>query len=343
MTSVPVRFGIIGAGVAAETHARELAAIDNARLAAVYARSEQKAAAFAAAFSVPKHFSSLAHFLTDPELDAIIITSPNALHLEHALASASAGKHVIVEKPLEITRNRADRIVEACQRAGVSLFVIYQRVYSSSVQQARADILAGKLGNVFMVNLIDNQYRAPAYYQNDAWRGTRQFEGGGCVITQSTHLIDLAQYLLGPVSSLYASTATVMHNIETEDAAVAILHFAGGVLGTLSSSTAAYPGLRHLIIINGTQGSLIINGEYDQILFRQTRDEGVTHAAPQNFTFADTQNPRDYPTQGQRRQLQAITDRLAQGEVNIDERALLSVSVVEGIYRSAEGRRTVTL
>ena len=339
----PIRFGIIGAGVAAETHARELAQVQGAQLVSVYARSETKAAAFAAAFSIARYATQLEGFLADPLIDAVIITTPNGTHLEYAIAAAQAGKQVIVEKPLEINCARAARIIAACRAAQVGLYVIYQRTFSRAAQQALTDIQGGSLGKLLLMNIVDNQYRPPHYYQRDAWRGTQQLEGGGCVITQSTHMIDLAQYLLGPIRSVFAHRATHLHDIETEDTAVALLHFGNGVLGTLSSSTAAYPGQRHLVTISGTQGSLIFNGEHDQMVFRYTAGQGMTHSIPANFSFADPQDPRDYPTSGQRVQLQHITDTLLAGNIIVDDRALLSVKVVDASYVSAAEQRLIEL
>ncbi|SCB32275.1 Gfo/Idh/MocA family protein [Rhizobium multihospitium] len=336
-----LRFGIIGAGVAAETHARELRNISGAVLVSVFARNQEKAAAFAAAFSVPASFSDIEDFLADACLDVVIVTTPNGLHLDYAIAAARAGKHVVVEKPLEISCERADRIIDACTTSRVGLSVIYHRAHSRAARRAMADIVSGALGQIFLVNIIDNEFRRPSYYEGDAWRGTRAIEGGGCVITQSTHLIDLAQLLLGPIVSVYAETTTALHDIETEDAAVAVLKFQSGILGSFSSSTAAFPGQRHLLTISGTKGTLIINGEHDEILFRQTVDEGETHPTPGNFSFGDVQNPREFPTLGQRAQLQAIVNELQSDRLPADgPRAMLSVKVVEAIYRSAaEGRR----
>jgi len=336
-----IRFGLIGAGVASETHARELRRVAGASLEAVFARDGTKAVAFSAAFSVPRIYSRISEFLTDPDIDVVIITTPNGQHLDYAVAAAKAGKHVIVEKPLEITEDRATRILVACREAGVSLFVIYQRRYSAAAQQALSDIKNGRLGRILLVNIVDNQFRSPAYYQKDAWRGTKSVEGGGCVMTQSTHLIDLAQYLVGPIRSVFARIGTVHHKIETEDVAVAVFEFADGVLGTLSSSTAAFPGLRHLVTISGTEGSIIINGEHDEVVFRQTVDDPAGTMLPPTFSFADPIEPRDYPTDGQRKQLQAVVHTLlgrydpAAG----DPDPLITVRVIDAIYRSsAEGR-----
>jgi UDP-N-acetyl-2-amino-2-deoxyglucuronate dehydrogenase len=201
-----VRFGIIGAGVAAETHARELARVGGARLEAVFARDNGKAERFRSAFDVPKAYSDLDRFLADTCIDAVIVATPNGLHRDYAMAVCAAGKHVIVEKPLEINTERAQAIVSACKRAGTRLFVIYQRRYSQAARKAKEDIAAGRLGKIVLVNIVDNEFRKPEYYQKDYWRGTKDLEGGGCIITQSTHLIDLVQYLAGPIASVFAYT-----------------------------------------------------------------------------------------------------------------------------------------
>lgn len=345
MNSPTIRFGLIGAGVASETHARELRRVAGASLEAVFARDQTKAATFSAAFSVPRCYSDISQFLADSEIDVVIITTPNGLHLDYAIASARAGKHVIVEKPLEITEDRASRIIAACRNAGTRLFVIYQRRYSAAAQQALSDIRNGRLGRVILVNIVDNQYRSPAYYQKDAWRGTKSIEGGGCVMTQSTHLIDLAQYLVGPIRSVFALVGTAYHEIETEDVAVAVFEFAGGAIGTLSSSTAAFPGQRHLLTISGTEGSIIINGEHDEIVFRRTKHDAAVSNIPETFSFADPIEPRDYPTDGQRMQLQAIVKTLLEphAPTTDDGEALMAVRVIDAIYKSSAERRLVEI
>lgn len=343
MKDPTIRFGLIGAGVASETHARELRRVAGASLEAVFARDRTKAARFGAAFSVPRCYSDITEFLADSDIDVVIITTPNGQHRDYAIAAAKAGKHVIVEKPLEITEDRASDIIVACRDSGRQLFVIYQRRYSAAAQQAFSDIRSGRLGRILLVNIVDNQYRTPAYYRKDAWRGTRSIEGGGCVMTQSTHLIDLAQYLVGPIRSVFARTGTAFHEIETEDVAVAVFEFAGGAVGTLSSSTAAFPGLRHLLTICGTEGSVIINGEHDEIVFRQTKSDPAASTIPNTFSFADPIEPRDYPTDGQRKQLQGIVRTLLDGDAPAadDLEALMAVRVIDAIYRSSSAGRPV--
>ncbi|WP_144159538.1 Gfo/Idh/MocA family protein [Paraburkholderia sp. BCC1885] len=339
-----IRFGLIGAGVAAETHARELRRVEGASLLSVYARRPRAAEEFARAFSIPRHYSDVSEFFAEPDIDAVIIASPNGTHMDYAVAAAQAGKHVVVEKPLEINEERAQSIVDACNNAGTGLFVIYQRRHAGAAHRAIDDLRAGKLGRVILANIVDNQFRPPHYYGDAAWRGTGKFEGGGCVITQSTHMIDLAQFILGPITSVSAHTRTAFHDIDTEDVAVAIFQFASGAFGTFSSSTAAYPGQRHLLSISGTEGSIIINGEYDQIVFRRSKHDDYRIDAPAGFSFGDTDNPREYPTDGQRLQLEKIVSALLGNEAPISDKAeMSSVRVVDAIYRSAASGRLIVL
>lgn len=340
-----VRFGLVGTGVAGETHARELKRVEGARLEAVLGRDATRTSAFAARLDIPRSFARYIDLLADPAIDAVIIATPNGQHLDYAVQAARAGKHVVVEKPLEITEQRAQTIVDACREAGRRLFVIYQRRYSQAARQALSDIDAGRLGDIVLVNIVDNEFRTPSYYARDAWRGTWAEEGGGCVMTQSTHMLDLAQHLVGPIVRVFAQTRTAYHAIETEDVAVAALTFACGALGTFSSSTAAFPGQRHLLMISGTRGSIILNAEHDQIVFRRTVEDATATAIPPDFSFADPTEPRDYPTEGQRRQLQAIVDEIrGVGSLAVsNEPGLWATRVIDAIYHSAREGRSIDI
>jgi UDP-N-acetyl-2-amino-2-deoxyglucuronate dehydrogenase len=336
-----VRYALIGAGMGAETHARELAHVTGARLEAVYARDPEKAEKFRRTYHTQKAYSDRAKLLADPDIDAVIIVTPNGLHRDFAIAASEARKHVVVEKPLEITTHRAREIISACAANNVSLFLIYQMRYAAATQTLRAAIRRGDLGRIILVNVLDNEYRAPEYYARDYWRGTKEFEGGGCLMTQTTHLLDLIQYLVGPVESTFAQVKTAVHSIETEDLAVATLRFSNGALGVLSSSTAAYPAQRHILTVIGTEGTFMINGEYDLINFHATKKDGVVVDTPSSFSFRDNADPRTFPTLRHRTQLQAITNRIALGHPSEETEAdyLQALYLSDAIYRSAlEGR-----
>jgi UDP-N-acetyl-2-amino-2-deoxyglucuronate dehydrogenase len=345
MQNEQVRYALIGAGMGAETHAIELPHVSGARLEAVYARNPDKAEQFRARYGAGKAYSSREALLADSEIDAVIIVTPNGLHRDFAVAAAEAKKHIIVEKPLEITAARGNEIINACDSHGVSLFVIYQMRYAEATAQLKRAIDRGELGKIILVNVLDNEYRTPEYYSRDYWRGTREFEGGGCLMTQTTHLLDLVQYLVGPVESTFAHIKTAAHSIETEDLAVATLKFRNGALGVMSSSTAAFPAQRHILTVVGTDGTMSINGEHDQIIFRGNKASGVDIDAPAGFGFGDSAEPRSFPTFRHRTQLQAITNRILEGR-NSDETKdeyLQALYLTDAIYRSAAEGREVSL
>jgi UDP-N-acetyl-2-amino-2-deoxyglucuronate dehydrogenase len=337
MANAIVRFALIGAGMGAETHANELVHVNGARLEAVYARSPEKAEKFRIRYGAKKAYSDRAALLADPEIDAVIIVTPNGLHRDFAIAAATARKHVIVEKPLEITTARAREIIQACIDNQVSLFVIYQMRFAEATAKLKAAIDHGELGRIILVNVIDNEYRTPEYYARDYWRGTREFEGGGCLMTQTTHLLDLVQYLVGPVESTFAHVKTAAHDIDTEDLAVATLKFANGALGVVSSSTAAFPAQRHIVTVVGTDGTISINGEYDQIIFQGLRNARDGIDAPPGFAFGDNADPRSFPTLRHRTQLQAITNRIVGGQPSGEttDDYLQALYLSDAIYKSA--------
>ena len=339
-----VRFAIIGAGMGAETHAAELPHVRGARLVAIYARNAGRASRFAQKFGVAKVYHDIAALLADPNIDAVIIVLPNGLHRDVAVAAARAGKHVVVEKPLDITSARAIDIIAACRDAGVSLSLIYQMRFCRVTGLIKRALDSGAFGKPLLVNVLDNEHRSPAYYANDDWRGTREFEGGGCLMTQSTHLIDLIQYLMGPIVSVSARVKTAWHAIETEDTAVATLEFASGVLGVLSSSTAVMPAQRHLVSVFGSGGLAVMNGEYDH-LYSWHAQSGETPSLDQPFDFGDISDPRLFPTERHRTQLQSITDQIAAGGPPVTDGAdlLRALRVTEAIYRSSQLRREVSL
>ena len=337
-------YGLVGLGMGGETHARQLSKLQGARLAAVYGRDEDKAKTFAKKFAVPKTYSRYESLIEDPEIDVVNVATPNALHRDFATKAARAGKHVVVEKPLEISLARALEIVEVCERNEVILGVIFQMRFGDSATRLKRAIGEGRLGRVLVADAIDKEYRPPEYYARDYWRGTRELEGGGCLTTQSIHVIDLLQWLAGPVESVYAKKRTAFHKIETEDFAVSIVTFRSGALGVIESSTALKPSMKSRVEVHGTQGSAIINGEWDQTFFWDVGDDEKIDA-PEDFRFADIDDPRGMPEDRHGRLFAdinaAIKDRRPP-QISGRE-ALKSVAIAEAIYTSAESGKEVSV
>ena len=254
-------FGIVGCGMISTFHARAIADVQGAKLVACFDTREAAAEKFAADNDC-KSYTKLDAMLADPKVDIVTIATPSGAHMEPAVAAAKAGKHVIVEKPLEITLKKCDRIIEACEKAGVQVGAIFpSRFHDSSVKLKRA-IDGGRFGRLTLGDAYVKWFRTQEYYDSGAWRGTWALDGGGALMNQAIHSVDLLTWLMGPVVEIQANTATLAHErIEVEDAAVATLRFANGALGVLEATTAAYPGYLKRIEIHGSEGSAVLEEE----------------------------------------------------------------------------------
>jgi predicted dehydrogenase len=283
--------------------------------------------------------------LADSEIDIVNVTTPNGLHRDFAVAAAEAGKHVIVEKPLEITLRRAQDIVEACRRNRVSLGVIFQMRFGNAARRVKAAVDSGKFGRILAADAIDKEYRPPEYYARDHWRGTRALEGGGCLMTQSIHVIDLLQWLSGPVESVFGRTRTARHRIEVEDLVVATVTFRNGALGIIQSATSIYPAFKSRVEIHGTEGSAVINGEWDRTFFWEIRGDPDKIDPGPDFAFSDLSDPRLMPEDRHLVEFQDIVDAVIGGRPPqvTGEEALRSLAIAMAIYDSTARGKEVAI
>jgi predicted dehydrogenase len=255
-----VHVGLIGAGNISDTHARALRAMAGVEIAAVYAPTRSHAEQFAARYGVTAH-DSLDLMLAQRPLDMVVIGTPSGLHAAHGIAAAARGLHVLVEKPIDVTAARADALIEAADKAGVTLGVIFQDRLKPGVQRLKALVDTGRLGRPILANARVKWYRPPSYYAGSRWRGTRALDGGGALINQGVHTVDLLLWLLGPVRCVFAKAITGLHAIEVEDTVVAVLEFSSGAVGTLEAATSAYPGYSRQIELTGTNGTIKLDGD----------------------------------------------------------------------------------
>ncbi|QDU95981.1 Gfo/Idh/MocA family protein [Lignipirellula cremea] len=256
-----IGFGIIGCGMIASFHAKAVGDLPDARVAACYNRTPEKADRFAEAQGC-KAYYDLDEMLADPDVHVVTICTPSGAHLEPALAAAKAGKHVIVEKPLEVTLDRCDAIIEACEKAGVVLSTIFPSRFHESSQLLKQAVDGGRFGRLTLGDALVKWYRSQEYYDQGAWRGTWALDGGGALMNQAIHSVDLLTWLMGPVSEIVAATDTLAHErIEVEDVAVAAVRFANGALGVIEATTAAYPGALKKVEIHGSRGSASLEEE----------------------------------------------------------------------------------
>jgi len=267
-------FAITSLGMIADFHARAIKAMKGGRLAACYSRRKDAVEAFAAKYGCTPYYD-YDSLLKDKAVDIVTICSPSGAHLEYALPAVSAKKHVIVEKPLEITLAKCDRMIKAADKAGVALGAVFPSRFVEASQVAKKAIAEGRLGRITLADAYVKWWRPQSYYDGGAWRGTWELDGGGALMNQSIHAIDLLQWLAGPVKAISAVTGILAHErIEVEDTAVAALEFSHGGLGTIEGTTSAWPGFLKRIEISGDKGTIML--EEDNVVtwkFAEERPE----------------------------------------------------------------------
>lgn len=235
----PVGFGLVGTGGIARFHAQALQLLPEAKLVAVCSRTQERAIEFTEQFGgTPYH--DLSAMLANPRVEILLIATPSGIHLDPAIAAAKAQKHVLCEKPLEISSERAERMIEAHRQAGTRLGCIFQNRYLPALAPVRQALREGRFGTLTFGAVFVPWWREPAYYTESSWHGTLNLDGGGALINQSIHMIDLLCDLLSPVEAVLGFTSSIGHpGIETEDAAIAAIRFQGGALGCIHGTTSA--------------------------------------------------------------------------------------------------------
>src|SRR5580700_6553596 len=267
--SVTRGFGIVGAGIIAAVHADAIATLPRARLAAVTDVAAGPARDFAAARGCAAE-PGLDQLLARPDVDVVCVCVPSGLHAEVGVRAAMAGKHLVVEKPIDVTLAAADRLIEAARAAGVALTVISQHRFDPGLIELKRLLGAGALGRLVLAEASTKWYRTQAYYDSADWRGTYAMDGGS-LMNQGVHYVDLLRWCMGPVAEVTAVCTTQAHQIEAEDTSLAIVRFTSGAVGTIMSSTAAFPGFPQRLEITGTKGTLIV--EDGQLVSRAFKDD----------------------------------------------------------------------
>jgi len=258
-----IHVGLIGGGNISETHARAACAIPGVVVSAIYGTNAEKVNRLCRTYG-GQAYQELDAFLNHRPMDFVAIGSPSGLHATHGIAAANCGLHVLTEKPIDISSARADDLIEATQKAGVKLGVMFQDRHKPEIRQLKEWVDRGVLGKLLLAEARVKWYRPPEYYSQSKWRGTIALDGGGALINQGVHTLDLLLWLMGDVTHVQASTATSLHAIEGEDTAIAILEFARGALGLLQATTSAFPGYPRRLEITGIEGTVVL--EQDRIL-----------------------------------------------------------------------------
>lgn len=256
-----IRFGIVGCGVIAPWHARGVTNTEEAELVACCDIIEEKAQKLASEFSVPNVYANYHEMLSSGNVDAVCVCTPSGLHGQVTIDAAKAGKHVLCEKPAEITLPKIDEMVSTCRSAGVKLGVIFQRRTSPLWHKVKTTIDSGVLGKMVLGDAYLKYYRSQEYYNSGDWRGTWELDGGGALMNQGVHMIDILRWVMGPIDTIYAYADHLARDIEVEDTAVAAIRFASGAFGILEGTTSVYPGMDHRIELHGEHGTICVDGE----------------------------------------------------------------------------------
>jgi UDP-N-acetyl-2-amino-2-deoxyglucuronate dehydrogenase len=339
-----IHVGLIGAGNISGTHARAVSAIPGARVAAVYAPTRARAEPLATEYGAAA-YDHLDRFLDHRPMNMVAIGTPSGLHGAHGIAAATRGLHVLVEKPIEISTERADALIAESARAGVTLGVIFQDRLKAEVRRLKALVDGGRIGTPIVAAAQVKWHRPPEYYRESRWRGTRALDGGGALMNQAVHTVDLLLWLFGPVRRVSGRTAARLHAIDVEDTAVAVLEFANGALGTVEATTAAYPGYSRRLELTGSNGTVMLEG--DRLVAIDLRDGSADEpvAAAARGPSESASSPTVSDATAHRAVFEDFIRAIADGTTpSCDGRdGRRSVEVIEAVYRASRACEVVEL
>ena len=343
-----VGFGIVGLGNIAPVHAESIAAVAGAELVAVAEQQKARATKFVKQYGGDA-YPDLAQMLERDDVHVVSLCVPSGMRAEMAEACARAGKHVLSEKPLEVTTKRVDRIIRACDKADVLLGCIFQNRFAEDPLKVKKAVDQGRFGKMVLGDAFIKWYRSQAYYDSGAWRGTWAMDGGGALMNQGIHMLDLLLWLVGDVKSVRAKTALVGHKgIEVEDLATVLLEFENGAQGVIEASTAVYPGHAARVEVHGTDGSAALeDGKIAAWCFRKRKpidkkiEAGFGQESELGSGAADPMAA--LKIEGHRRQIADFVRAIRTGTPPaIDGReGRRAVRLIEAIYASARSGRSV--
>jgi UDP-N-acetyl-2-amino-2-deoxyglucuronate dehydrogenase len=335
------RIALVGCGRISKNHFEAIDKIDGLDLVAVSDADPERAAQAGAQWQVP-HFTSYEKMLKEADANVVTIATPSGLHAEQGVAAARAGKHVVMEKPMAISLTGADALLQACDKAGVQLFVVKQNRLNPPIQLLKRAIDRDRFGRIYLASCTVHWARPQEYYDQAPWRGTWEFDGGA-FMNQASHYVDLIQWLMGPVESVMAKTATLARRIETEDSGVAVLKFRSGALGSIQVTMLAYPrNLEGSITVLGEKGSVKIGGtavnKVENWQFAEYDDDDKLVEA------SETSPPNVYGLGHQGYYRNVLSVLRGEARPDTDGRAgRKSLELILGIYESAKTGREVPL
>jgi len=346
LARAPIGFGIVGSGMIAGFHARAINGTPGACLVGFSARSADKAAALAAKHGAPFSTNQLADLVNHPDVHVVCVCTPSGVHLEPTLAAIEAGRHVVVEKPIEVTTARVDEIIAAAAKRGVLLASIFQGRFGAGATTVKAALDTGRLGRLVLASASVKWFRSDAYY--NGWKGVLALDGGGAVMNQAIHGVDLLQWFVGMPAEVIACKGNRVHTrIESEDTACALLKWVDGAMGTFEATTAAWPGWSRRIELCGEKGSIAI--EDDRITRWDFKDtlpgDDAIRKGGDDALGSGAGDPGAISLEGHLRQFANVVDVIrnpGSPGLAVDGReGRKAVSFVEAIYDSANTGKPV--
>ena len=327
---------IIGCGLISRFHLTALSDVEEFRIAGVWDASDEAGKSVGETFGIPVH-RSLNELLSDPGVQVVDICLPSGLHAEFGCRAAEAGKHVIVEKPIDITMEAATRLIETCRQAGVFLAEIFQYRFVPSVVKVKKALEENVLGRLYAGEAGIKWFRDESYYRASQWKGTKCLDGGGALINQSIHMIDLLLWFMGEVKAVASLVRTARHAIEVEDLAMALVEFKSGAIATITGSTALKPGFLERVELYGEKGAIAIeSGRIVRWKVDGHREED--HLDP-GTSASGSADPAGISAENHQTQFRAIAQALLQEKQPPigGEEALRALRLILDIY-AADGK-----
>lgn len=340
MNSNTIRLGLIGGGNISETHARAAQQIPGIEISAIYGTNPLKVERLCKEFGAAP-YSDFGLFLAHRPMDFVAIGSPSGLHAAQGIAAAEHGLHILTEKPLDISTEQGKALVAAAKKAGVKLGVFFQDRFKADIAKVKRWVDAQVLGRPILADARVKWFRPKSYYVDSRWRGSQALDGGGALINQAIHTVDLLLWLFGDVVSVQAQSKAALHKIETEDTLVALMEFANGAMGVLQATTSVFPGYPRRIELTGTEGTVIV--EHDRLIAAD-----LQNPPSELLSRGDDQNPSsNSPTVSDVRGHRAVLEDFVKaihsgGEPQCSgQEGLRSLALVEAIYEARNSGKRV--
>ncbi len=335
-------FGIIGCGNIGPSHANAINAVADAQLIAVTDIIEDKAKSFAEKFNVKCWYTDYQEMLKRDDIDVVCICTPSGMHSEMAVAAADAKKHILCEKPLDISIEAIDKMLDAVRRNKVKLSGVFQRrTYDSSIK-AREAVRSGKLGKMVLGDAYLKYYRSQEYYNSADWRGTWSMDGGGALMNQGIHGIDLIQWIMGDIESVFAKAGALARDIEVEDTAVIVVTYKNGAYGVIEGTTSVYPAIPTRLELHGEKGSIIME-EQTITKWQVIGEESKTFEGDEKV--GGSSHPTDISATGHIRHVIDLISAIKEDrEPAINgESAKKAVEVILAVYESARTGKEIRI